>query len=189
VLSEHTWGVTEMPIDTPRLTLVPYAADDLLALIAGTEQFELHTGMKAADGLRGFIVSDEVSPIWLAELRASAGADPWRHGFAVVERASNTVIGNASFRGPPDATGMVEIAYGIVASREGRGYATEGARALIHFAGRDERVRRIRAHTLPRANASTRVLLKCGFTLLGAVMDAEDGEVWRWERDRDDGRC
>lgn len=29
---------------------------------------------------------------------------------------------------------MVEIAYGIVPSFEGRGYATEAARALIHFA-------------------------------------------------------
>ena len=85
-------------------------------------------------------------------------------------------------KGEPDAEGMVEIAYGVVSSREGRGYATEAARALIHFAARDPRVRTLRAHTLPEANASTRVLTKCGFVHIGPVVDPEDGPVWRWER-------
>jgi RimJ/RimL family protein N-acetyltransferase len=69
-----------------------------------------------------------------------------------------------------------------VPSREGRGYATEAARALIHFAASEPSVRTIRAHTLPEANASTRVLAKCGFVHVGPVVDSEDGPVWRWER-------
>jgi len=69
---------------------------------------------------------------------------------------------------------MVEIAYGVVPSCEGRGYATEAARARIHFATGDPRVKRIRAHTRPEANASTRVLAKCGFVYVGPVVDPED---------------
>jgi RimJ/RimL family protein N-acetyltransferase len=128
--------------------------------------------------------SGDVSPDWLAALRRSSGddADPWRHGFFVVEREGGRLIGSAGFKGPPDDEGVVEIAYGIVPSREGLGYATEAAGALMRFAGADARVRTLRAHTLPTANASTRVLAKCGFLHIADVVDPDDGPVWRWER-------
>lgn len=74
--------------------------------------------------------------------------------------------------------------YGIVPSFQGVGYATEAAEALVAFAFRDDRVSTVRAHTLPEANASTRVLAKCGFAFTGEVVDPEDGPVWRWERAR-----
>ena len=48
-------------------------------------------------------MSDEVSPAWLARLRTTVSADPWIHGFAVVERQSQLVIGSVGFKGPPDA--------------------------------------------------------------------------------------
>ena len=174
-----------MVIDTTHLRLQPYAPEHLLALIEGVPQFEEQLGLRAADGLRDFIVSDDVTPDWLSRLRASREADPWIHGFAVIDRDSRSVIGNASFTGPPDEEGMVEIAYGIVPSYEGRGYATEAAAALVAFAFGSERVRLVRAHTLPEANASTRVLAKCGFERVAEVADSEDGPVWRWELTRE----
>ena len=63
----------------------------------------------------------------------------------------------------------------------GEGYATEAAEALVIFAFSSDQVRVVRAHTLPEANASTRVLTKCGFRFIGEVIDPEDGLVWRWE--------
>jgi RimJ/RimL family protein N-acetyltransferase len=115
-------------------------------------------------------------------LRTSVGADPWRHGFFVLHRDSLEVIGSAGFKGPPDADGMVEIAYGIAPGYQGQGYATESATALLDYAFGSGRVRLARAHTLPEANASTHVLKKCGFAFIGGVIDPEDGPVWRWER-------
>src|SRR5580692_27201 len=66
----------------------------------------------------------------IAGLLAGVGpavADPadqaWGHR-QVVEQASGLVVGGIGFFGPPlDAE--VEIGYGIVPSRQGRGYATE----------------------------------------------------------------
>jgi [ribosomal protein S5]-alanine N-acetyltransferase len=168
-------------IETAHLLLRPYTSDELLALIEQPETFETLTGFPAAPALRGFMVSDDVSPAWTASLRTIHGSDPWRLGFGVIDKESRSVVGGASFKGPPDANGMVEIAYGIVPSFEGGGYATEAARALVEYAQRDERVRQIIAHTMPEANASTRVLKKCGFTFAGEVIDPEDGRVWRWE--------
>jgi RimJ/RimL family protein N-acetyltransferase len=124
-----------------------------------------------------------VSPEWLERLRAAADTDPWQFGFIVVERMTGVALGMAAFKGAPDKEGMVEIAYGIAPGYRGRGFATEAANGLIEFASHDPRVRRIRAHTLPERNASTSVLTKTGFELLGEVEDPEDGRVWRWERE------
>jgi [ribosomal protein S5]-alanine N-acetyltransferase len=151
-------------------------------LIEEPERFEGVTGFRAADGLREFFVSGDVSPDWLSALRKASGPDPWRHGFFVVHRESGSAIGSAGFKGPPDAEGVVEIAYGIVPAYEGRGYATEAAGALVAFTLASGQVRVVRAHTLPEANASTHVLRKCGFHHVGDVVDPDDGLVWRWER-------
>lgn len=171
-----------MALDTPHLRLVPHSPAHLLALIESREEFEEQTGLRAANGLRDFMVSAEISAEWLDRLRGATVTDPWVHGFVVVHRETGLAIGTAGFKGPPDDAGAVEIAYGIVAEYEGRGYATEAAAALVAFAAERGRVRLVRAHTLPMPNASTRVLAKCGFQHIGDVVDPEDGLVWRWER-------
>ena len=75
---------------------------------------------------------------------------------------------------------MVEIAYGIVPEHQGRGYATELARALVGYALQSDSVKLVRAHTLPVPNASTSVLTKCGFDFVGEAIEPDDGLVWRW---------
>jgi len=173
-----------MAFDTPRLKLVPCAPAHLVTLIDEPESFEEVAGFAVAPGLSEMYSSGEVSQEWMAALRASDGADPWRHGFFLILRESGTAIGTAGFKGPPDGAGMVEIAYGVVPSFEGQGYATEAAAGLVALALETPEVELVRAHTLPVANASTRVLGKCGFQFVGEVVDPEDGLVWRWERGR-----
>jgi RimJ/RimL family protein N-acetyltransferase len=171
-----------MFIETPHLRLLPAAPQHLLALTEGVQQFEKQSGLPAAEGFGDFMTSGEVSPDWLAGLRTATVADPWVYGFVIVDAESGEVIGTCGFKGPPDAAGVVEIAYGIVPSFEGRGYATEAAQALVDFARHHREVRAVRAHTLPDNRASVRVLEKCGFLHMGEVMDPDDGLVWRFER-------
>jgi ribosomal-protein-alanine N-acetyltransferase len=123
----------------------------------------------------------QLSPDWLARLAAATTIDPWVLGFSVVHGVSGDVIGTCGFKAPPDADGMVEIAYGIAPAHQNKGYATEAAGALVRFAIADAQVRIIRAHTMEDANASARVLVKCGFHPRGQVIDPEDGPVFRWE--------
>jgi ribosomal-protein-alanine N-acetyltransferase len=172
-----------MVIETTHLYLRPFTPADLLALIAGRDEFASQFGSPAAEGLREFLVSDDVSPEWVAMLRsAPAGiADPWLFGFGVIERSSQSVVGTAGFKGPPDDAGVAEIAYAVAPTFQRRGYATQAAAALVEFARSDARVLQLRAHTLPEANPSTRVLTKCGFQHVGEVIDPDDGLVWRWE--------
>jgi [ribosomal protein S5]-alanine N-acetyltransferase len=173
-----------MSFETAHLSLRPCFPVHILTLIGQPERFEQLAGFPAAAGLREMFASDEVSPDWLAALRVSHEPDPWRHGFFVVHREARAAIGGAGFKGPPDSTGAVEIAYGIAASFQGQGYATEAAAALVAFAFETPQVEQVRAHTLPSSNASTRVLVKCGFRHVGTVDDPDDGPVWRWTRGR-----
>jgi len=172
-------------IATDDLHLRPFSPAELLALREGDEQFAAESLLKPADGLRAMLVSDEVSPAWLERLYAAVDPDPWEFGYVVLEKMTGVAVGMASFKGPPDDHGVVEIAYGIAPAYRGRGYATQAAQGLVEFASDDVRVRRIRAHTLPERNASASVLTKTGFELFGAVEDPEDGLVWRWDRDPD----
>jgi ribosomal-protein-alanine N-acetyltransferase len=168
-------------IETKRLVLMPYSPEHLLAHLESSEKFERSFGRAAADGLRDFITSGDVSPAWLELLRASTSADPWIHGFAVVDKQTDLVVGGVGFVGPP-VDGVVEIAYGIVPGFQGRGYATEAAEAGVAFA-RGQGVSRVIAHTLPTRNPSTRVLERCAFVFVGPVEHPEDGLVWRWQLD------
>ena len=171
-------------IQTERLRLEPQHPRSLLALIESTERFEEVAGVRAAPGLRDFLVSGEVSSDYLDALRAAESADPWVHGFAAIHRDTGVMIGMGGYKGEPDAEGVAEIAYGVAPSYESQGYATEIAAGLSRFASADPRVRLLRAHTLPEKNASTQVLAKIGFAFVGQVVDPEDGPVWRWERGR-----
>jgi RimJ/RimL family protein N-acetyltransferase len=127
---------------------------------------------------------EQLSAEWLALLDSATSADPWILGFQMVRRDNEVSVGQCGFKGPPTPDGVVEIAYCVNRENEGQGYATEAAQALIDYAFQHKGVSRVRAHTLPEANASTRVLTKCGFDRVGEVVDPEDGPVWRWEKQR-----
>src|SRR5688572_19833067 len=163
------------------ISLFPHTPEHLRALLESRDVYERRFGIQVADGVRDFLIGPEVSPEFLARLKSAAEPDPWKDGFGVLDVAANTIIGFCSFTGPPTAEGTVEIAYGIAPEYQGRGYATEAARAIVDHAFASGRVRTIHAHTLPEQNASTRVLLKCGFTFSEEIIHATDGPVWRWE--------
>jgi ribosomal-protein-alanine N-acetyltransferase len=171
-------------VETHDLILVLYRPADLLALIEGAAQFRGSFGLPAAEGLREFLLGPEVSPGYIDMLRASPEQDVWRHGFAIVEKASQVVVGNVAFVGPPNDTGEVEIAYGIAPAFEGKGYATQAAAAITDHAFADDRIKTVIAHTLPEENASTRVLTKNRFAFTGEIHHPHDGLIWRWERPR-----
>ena len=171
-------------VETKNLKLMLHGPEHLRALLRGEDEYARASGFKPAPGLKSFFFSGEVSPEFMAKLETATETDPWTHGFAIVHLETATVIGACGFKGPPNDQGMVEIAYGLLAPFQGKGYATEAAQALLTYAAQDPRVMTLRAHTLPQENASTRVLTKCGFHKLGEVTDPEDGPVWRWERER-----
>jgi RimJ/RimL family protein N-acetyltransferase len=167
-------------LETKNLRLLPHVPAHLVALTESEEAYEKCSGIRIAPGVRDFLLAGSAD--FMARLRAATDPDPWNFGFAVVHKIDNRMIGFGSFTGPANSEGAVEIAYGIAPDYQNKGYATEVAALLVNFAGCDERVKTISAHTLPETNASARVLQKCGFQKTGEVVDSENNLVWRWER-------
>jgi [ribosomal protein S5]-alanine N-acetyltransferase len=99
----------------------------------------------------------------------------WGHR-QVVERATGLVVGGIGFAGPPGAPGEVELGYGIVPSRQRRGYATEAVAAMLAVAWADPVVEAVLASTAPSNLASQRVLEKAGFQLVDRA-GGQDGEL------------
>ena len=91
------------------------------------------------------------------------GADTVFGQRLVVERDTGLVVGGIGLFGPPE-DGRVELGYGIVESRRGRGYATEAARAMVQMALGLPGVTEVIAGVDPSNAASVRVLEKAGLS-------------------------
>lgn len=92
----------------------------------------------------------------------------------VVETETGLVVGGIGFFGPPE-NGWVEIGYGIVPSRQRRGYASEALAAMLAHAWSFHDVKEVRAGTTEDNPASQRVLAKAGFEYAG-----KDGDELRY---------
>ncbi|NIJ09951.1 RimJ/RimL family protein N-acetyltransferase [Saccharomonospora amisosensis] len=122
--------------------------------------------------------------------------------FAATEVASGGFLGWFSLR-PASSVGLdggIELGYRLRRAVWGRGYATEGARALVHHAFAALGVERLVATTMTVNTASRRVLEKAGLRLVRTfhqawpepIEGAEHGDVEyaltreSWQRD---SRC
>jgi len=90
--------------------------------------------------------------------------------------ASGQVVGGCGFLGPPDATGAVEIGYGLAPSQRGKGVATEAVNGLVDEAWKDGRVKVVFALTDQDNEPSQGVLRRAGFRQVDS-----DSEQLRWE--------
>lgn len=101
---------------------------------------------------------------------------PW---IGYVTMYEGRVVGGGAFKGAPKEK-RVEIAYYTLTGFEGRGFATATASELIRIAKGADPAVLVTAQTLPEQNASTAVLKRLGFSLVGTATDPDVGEVWEW---------
>jgi ribosomal-protein-alanine N-acetyltransferase len=94
--------------------------------------------------------------------------------WVLIESATQTVVGDAGFKGPP-ADGVVEIGYSVIPDRRRRGYASEAAVALVDWARSQEDVDSVIAACDRENVASIRTLERLGFARTGM-----DGDEIRW---------
>ena len=161
-------------IETPRLVLRPVDA----ALARALHGDRVHAGQLAGAILhRNFPDADLTSmlPDHAEELAVVPGWAPWGL-WLVIYRPVRMVVGAVGFQGPPDATGVVSIGYGIVAAHRRRGLATEAAAALIDRAFGEPRIGCVQAMCGADNAPSIKLLSKLGFALQGAA----DAETLRW---------
>jgi RimJ/RimL family protein N-acetyltransferase len=99
-------------------------------------------------------------PPILADTARGDGFGRW----AVIEKSTGDFIGWIHFRRSVDTPTEIELGYRLIRSAWGKGYATEGSKALIEKGLREQRVTHISATALADNAASIRVMEKCGLT-------------------------
>lgn len=110
-------------------------------------------------------------------LSMQASADPEDEPYGIwvmVERATNSVVGDIGFMGPP-VDGVVEIGFSVVPERRRLGFASEAAAALVDWARGQPGVDRVAAKCGSDNDASIGVLERSGF-----VRTAEAEGVIHW---------
>jgi sulfopyruvate decarboxylase alpha subunit len=94
----------------------------------------------------------------------------------MARRDDGRVVGVCGLGGHPDADGTVELGYSVYPEMEGRGYATEGARAVLEWALAQPGVARVRA-TVPASNGpSVAVARKLGMVAVTTREHPDVGE-------------
>jgi RimJ/RimL family protein N-acetyltransferase len=122
-------------------------------------------------------IRDDYLPWWLAYYERGD-----RYGFwAAIEKGTGAFLGWFHLRPTPeDPDDDPELGYRLHAAAWGRGYATEGSRALIHKAFSELGARRVHATTMVANVGSWRVMEKSGLrrvrTFRQAWPDRIEGE-------------
>jgi RimJ/RimL family protein N-acetyltransferase len=143
---------------TERLELRPIAEDDLDALVELDGFPEVR---EAIDPLNEHIPDDSAAR---REYERRFVGDP---GFvAAVERASGRVIGWFQYELAGDGSGELELGYRLRPDTWGKGFATEGAAALLADALARRDVTRVYAHALLSNPGSLRVMEKIGMAFV-----------------------
>jgi RimJ/RimL family protein N-acetyltransferase len=154
-----------MPVflETERLVLRRFTAADVDHL------FELDSDPAVMRFLTGGaptpreVIEHEILPRFLHSYERFDGYGIW----AAIEKSTGDFLGWFSFR-PPEGRGPDEVALGyrLRQSAWGKGYGTEGARALIRKGFAELGVQRVFATTYQDNLASRRVMEKAGLTLV-----------------------
>lgn len=146
-----SFPITDADLTTDRLVLRSWTPAELAAVLDGRRRAHWAEDFPA-EGDRVIAGLYSANPAWL-------GAYGHR---LVIERESGLVVGSLGLFWPP-SEGAVEIGYGIVPSRQRRGYAAEATRALTAFALAAPEVHTVYADVELPNPPSIRVLEKAGF--------------------------
>ncbi len=139
---------------SPRIRLERIGLDRARAIVAGD-----YSGLDAAPG---WPHDDTLDGIRLAAEFATADDET---GFLVVLVETGQVIGDAGWHGGPDATGAVEIGFGLAEPFRGRGLGAETVRAVRAWVQVQPGVRTVLAEALETNVPSRRALESAGFVL------------------------
>jgi RimJ/RimL family protein N-acetyltransferase len=149
-------------LETERLILRRFTTDDLDNLVELDSDPEVMRYITGGPPTPRELIELDFLPAWLAYYERGD-----RYGFwATIEKSTGDFLGWFHFRPPHDSSDpdVAELGYRLNRAAWGKGYATEGSRALIDKGFRELGVRRVVASTYQDNHASRRVMEKCGLT-------------------------
>jgi len=168
----------DWPLETARLTLRPFVEGD----------FEAMHAMRSNPDVVRYLYEDPFTPEQTRDLLTRKMAVPrWEKegdwfSVAAVERASGLMVGDMALSWASERDRTAEIGFVFDPRHQGKGFATEAARALVDWAFRTAGLHRVTGRLEARNIASSRVLEKLGFRLEAHFVENEwVKEEWQSE--------
>lgn len=150
-------------LETGRLILRRFTADDVDLLVELDSDPAVMHFINGGRPTPREEIEREILPAFLGYYERYAGYGFW----AAIEKPTGVFLGWFHFRPRPEsAPGEVELGYRLRKAAWGRGYATEGSRALIGKGFTEHGVERVVAETMVVNLASRRVMEKAGLSLV-----------------------
>ena len=149
-----------MHLETKRLTLRPFKADDLEAYLRVVSDEAVMKYIGACRAKNQKEAKQELTH-WI-DHQQRLGYSQW----AIIEKSSQNLIGRAGLC-ELDSNPEIEVGYLLQQQSWGKGYATEVAQASIDFGITELELDNIYAVTREDNKASQRVLEKCGLKKVG----------------------
>lgn len=147
-------------IFSERLFFVPFTLDVATSILKGNlevlENLGLQTDKNWPDN-----ESIETLPKIIKNLKIvkePTGFESWM----IVRQDNMFVIGDAGFKGKPNANGEIDIGYSIIEKEQKKGYGFETAKKLADWAFLQQDVKHVTASCLISNIASARILEKVG---------------------------
>ena len=150
-------------LETERLNLRRFTPADVDLLVELDSDPEVMRYLTAGLPTPRAAIEHDILPAWLRHYEHGDGFGFW----AAIETDGGAFVGWFHFR-PTEEAGEVELGYRLRRASWGRGYATEGSRALIDKGFRELDVQRVVASTYVDNRGSRRVMEKLGMTFVRA---------------------
>lgn len=148
-------------LETERLLLSRFTESDVANLRDLDGDPEVMRFVNGGRPVPRDVIRDETLPRFLRAYECFEGFGVW----ATIERSTGEFVGWFEFYPRKDAgPDEVELGYRLRRSAWGKGYATEGSRALIRKGFTELGVQRVVAETMAVNAASRRVMEKAGLT-------------------------
>lgn len=112
---------------------------------------------------------------WLAA-RAHRWVEPNYDVWAVVERATDAIVGTTMLKPIPGHDDRIEIGWHLARRVWGRGYATEAAREVLRYGFEERKLSRVHALVVPENAASIAVVNRLGMRSIGRSIEYYDRE-------------
>ncbi|MHB8062952.1 MAG: GNAT family N-acetyltransferase [Ruminiclostridium sp.] len=143
-----------------RLIFIPFTLDIATSVFEGNLDVLESLGLKR-DKDWPDVESIETLPKIIKNLKLviePSGFESWM----IVKKDNMIVIGDAGFKGKPDANGEVDIGYSIIEKEQKKGYGFETVKKLADWAFSQREVHFITASCLINNITSARILEKIG---------------------------
>ena len=163
-----------LQIETNRLKLLPFTIKICEETLFGSESALAELNINPAIGWPDLEILDTMPRILinLNKVQSPSGFESWM----ILNKSTNTLVGDIGFKGSPNEHGGIDLGYGIVKSETQKGFAKEAALGLLEWASKQPGVKAITANCSRDNFASQNILAFLKFTKF-----REDHEMIYWK--------